>query len=98
MASVTHVCTIAHVAQILGEDADLLKAIVYNDDNLTCGNIVSVYTGQEQSLTALTDDGIQELGDMIREARLTTQTWNGFLDNIVDDPDLVAHIKAKSPR
>jgi len=98
MAAVTHVCTIAHVAEMLGEDQDLLEAIVCNDDNLTYGSIISVYTGQEESITALTDDGIEELADMIRAARLTTQTWHEFLDDFVDDPDLVARIKAKSPR
>lgn len=98
MAAVTHVCTIAHVAEMLGEDQDLLEAIVYNDDNLTYGSIISVYTGQEESITALTDDGIEELADMIRAARLTTQTWHEFLDDFVDDPELVTRIKAKSPR
>jgi len=98
MAAVTHICTIAHVAKMLGEDQELLEAIVSNDDNLSYGNIVSVYTGQEESMTALTDDGIEELADMIRAARLTTQTWHDFLDDFVDDPDLVARIRAKSPR
>ena len=98
MATVTHVCTIAHVAEMLGEDQDLLEAIICNDDNLTYGSSISVYTGQEESITALKDDGIEELADMIRAARLTAQTWHDFLDNFVDDPDLVARIKAKSPR
>ena len=49
-------------------------------------------------MTGLTDYGIEELADMIREARLTTQTWHDFLDDFVDDTDLVAQIKAKSPR
>lgn len=98
MAAVTHISTIAHVAKMLGEDQDLLEAIVYNDDNLTYGSIISVYTGQEESITALTDDGIEELSDMIRAARLTTQTWHDFLDDFVDDLELTARIKAKSPR
>ena len=98
MAAVTHICTIAHVAKMLGEDQELLEAIICNDDNLTYGSIISVYTGQEESRTALTDDGIEELADMIRAARLTTQTWHDFLDDFVDDPDLVARIRAKSPR
>lgn len=54
MATVTHVCTIAHVAEMLGKDQDLLEAIIYNDDNLTYGSIISVYTGYEESITALT--------------------------------------------
>ena len=33
MATVTHVTTIDHVAKMLGEDQDLLEAIVYNDDS-----------------------------------------------------------------
>jgi len=98
MATVTHVCTIAHVAEMLGEDQDLLEAIVCNDDNLIYGSIISIYTGQEESITALTDDGIEELGDMIREARLTTQKWHDFLDDFVDNSELVARIKEKSPR
>ena len=45
-ATVTHVCTLEYVAKMLGEDPELLEAIVYNDDNLTYGAIISVYTGR----------------------------------------------------
>ena len=98
MAAVTHVCTIDYVAKMLGEDVELLEAIVYNDDNLTYGNIVSVYTGADETVTALTDDGIVELKDMIRDARITTETWHEFLEDFVDDAEIAARIKAKSPR
>lgn len=98
MAAVTHVCTIDYVAKLLGEEAELLEAIIYNDDNLTYGNIVNVYIGPDETISALTDDGIDELTDMIRAARASTKTWYEFLDDFVDDIDLVARIKAKSPR
>ncbi|WP_415184062.1 hypothetical protein [Phaeovulum sp.] len=98
MAAVTHVCTIDYVAKRLGEDVELLGAIISNDDNLTYGNIVSVYVGPDETITALTDDGIEELTDMIRAARITNKTWHEFLDDFVDDTDLVARIKAKSTR
>ncbi|WP_022705187.1 hypothetical protein [Pseudorhodobacter ferrugineus] len=97
MAAVTHVCSIDYVAKMLGEDAELLEAIIYNDDNLTYGNIVSVYVGLDETVTALTDDGIEKLTDMIRAARITNKTWHEFLDDFVDDTDLAARIKAKSP-
>jgi len=42
MAAVTHVCTIDYVAKMLGEDVELLEAIISNDANLTYGNIISV--------------------------------------------------------
>ncbi|WP_323768532.1 hypothetical protein [Antarctobacter sp.] len=46
----------------------------------------------------MTDDGIEELKDMIRDARISTKTWHEFLEDFVDDAELVARIKAKSPR
>ncbi len=74
MAAVTHVFTINYVAKMLGEDAELLEATIYNDDNLTYGNIVSVYVGADETVTALTDDGIEELRNIIQTARRTTKT------------------------
>lgn len=98
MATVTHVCTLDYVAKMLGEDPELLEAIVYNDDNLSYGTIISVYTGPDDTITALTDDGIEELRDMFRAARLTTETWHAFLDDFVNDAELIARIKAQPPR
>ncbi|MDP1667443.1 hypothetical protein [Phaeovulum sp.] len=98
MATVTHVSTLDCVARMLGEDPELLEAIVCNDDNLSYGSIISVYTGPDETITALTDDGIDELTDMLRDARSTPETWHAFLDDFVDDENLVARIKAQSPR
>jgi hypothetical protein len=35
---------------------------------------------------------------MLRDARITPETWHAFLDDFVDDPVLVVRIKAQSPR
>ena len=78
---------------MLGKDPQLLEAIVYNDDNLSYGSIISVYTGPDDTITSLTDDGIDELKDILRDARITTETWHAFLDDFVDDAELVARIK-----
>ena len=80
MAAVTHVCTIDYVAKMLGEDVALLEAIISNGNNLTYGNIVSVYASTDDVISALTDDGIDELKDMIQTARITAKTWHEFLD------------------
>jgi len=98
MAAVTHVCTIDYFAKMLGEDLELLEAIISNDDNLTYGNILSVYLGPDDTISALTDDGVEELTDMIRAARITTKTWHEFLDDFVDDANLISRIKAQSLR
>jgi len=98
MAAVTHVCSINYVAKILGEDVELLEAIISNNDNLTYGNIISVYLGPDDTISALTDDGVEELTDMIRAARITTKTWHEFLSDFVDDADLISRIRAQSLR
>ena len=98
MGAVTHVRTLDYVARILDEDVELLEAIVSNDDNLTYGAIISVYTGADEAITALTDHGVEELTDMLSEARLTTKTWHQFLDDFVDDPELAARFKAQASR
>ena len=61
---------------------------------MSYGAIISVYIGPDDTITALTDDGIDELKDMLRDARSTPETWRDFLD----DAELVARIKAQSPR
>ena len=100
MAAITYVFTLSHVAEMLGEDLELLQAIVSNSDNLTYGSIISVIEGDDASVTALTDDGIDELTRMLSEARRSPATWAEFLDDleILADPDAIVRIKAKSTR
>ena len=93
-----YLCTIGYVAKMLGEDVELLEAIIANDDNLTYANIISVYLGPDDTISALTNEGVEELTEMIRTARITTKTWHTFLDDFVDDADIVSRIKAQSPR
>jgi len=83
---------------MMDEDLALLEAIVCNDDNLTNGSVVTVHTGTEEAITALTDDGIEELTDMLRGARKSTKTWHQFLDAFVHDTELVVRFKVQSPR
>lgn len=98
MAATTYVCAIAHVATRLGEDPDLLEAIVSNDDNLTYGSIVSVQIGPDDYITALTGSGIEELRDMLASARVSVEEWHSFLKDFVDDPDIIARVKEQPPR
>ncbi|TQM90092.1 hypothetical protein [Roseinatronobacter monicus] len=98
MAAITHIYALEYAAKMMDEDLELLEAIVWNDDNLTYGLIVTVHTGPDEAITALTDDGIEELTDMLRDARITTESWHEFLDDFVHDAELVARIKAQSLR
>lgn len=98
MATITYVFTINHVAKMLDEDPELLEAIVSNDDNLSYGDIISVYDGTEEAITALTNNGMEELRQMLADARRSTEEWNNFLEDFVSDPDVIERIQAKSPR
>lgn len=98
MATVTFVYTTDYVAEMLEEDVDLLQAIIYNDDNLTYGNIVTVVTGEDQTTSALTDDGIDELRQMLTDARKSAAKWQEFLECFVDDQEVVERVKTYSPR
>ena len=98
IAAVTHVCTMEYVAKMLGEDLEMLEEIVANDDNLSYGAIISVHTGRDEALTALTDDGIEELKDMLAAARRSSQTWSDFLEDFVGEPEIIARVKQNGPR
>lgn len=98
IATITHVHALAYAAEMLGDDVELLQAIIWSGDNLTYGSIISVYTGLDETITALTEDGVDELSDMLREARRTTQTWHGLRDDFVDDQEFATRFKAQPPR
>ncbi len=95
LATETHVYAIEDVAKMLGEDLQMLAAIVENDDILHDGAIISIHTGNEKAITALTDDGIDELKDMLDDARRSPDGWHGFLKDFVADPDIVTGVKEK---
>lgn len=98
MATVTQVYTIEYAAKLLGEDPELLEAIISNDDNLTYGTIIYVCTGTDESINTLTEDGIDELRDMLKDARRSEDVWNNFLEDFVEDPDVIARVKCQGPR
>jgi hypothetical protein len=76
----------------------LLEAIVSNDDNPTYGNIVSVHVGHADYITTLTDDGVEELRDMLASARVSVEEWHRFLDDFIDEPDIIARVKGQPLR
>jgi hypothetical protein len=98
MSTVGQVYTLKYVATLLGEDLEMLEAIVSNDDNLTYGSIVSVCTGPDESITSLTDDGVDELCRMITCARRSPAEWDEFLESFVGDQDIINRVKAQNPR
>lgn len=98
MAATNYACSIAHVASRLGEDPELLEAIVSNDDNLTYANIVSAQTGHDDYITALTDNGIEEIRERLAFAPASIEERHSFLDDFVADSDVIARVKKQPLR
>ena len=97
MATVTQAFTVHHVAKRLGEDPELIEAIVANDDNLTYGAIITVHTNTDtdEAILALTADGVDELKDVLESTRRSDRTWTEVLDDFVSDPQIAARVKTK---
>lgn len=98
MPTVRWVYALEYVATLLGEDLEMLEAIVSNDDNLTYGNTVSVCTGPDESSTSLTDDGVDELSRMITCARRSPAEWDEFLESFVGDQEIINRVNAQNLR
>lgn len=96
MATVAHGTTIDDGAKMPGEEQERLGAIAYNGENMTYGSIVSVST--DEAITALTDDGISKIKDMLASARRSTKDWHDVLRDFVADPHIIARVKNQPPR
>ena len=74
---------------MLGENLELLEEISSNDDNLDYGEIVTIWTGEDETITSFTDDGIDSLRAFIADVR----TWPGgicqFLVDSLSEPDVI---------
>ncbi len=61
-------------------------------------HLLYVCTGTDDSFNTLTEDGIDELRDMLKDARRSEDAWNNFLEDFVDDPDVITPVKCRGPR
>ena len=83
---------------MLGGNPDIHEAIAYNDDNLTYGAVISVYSDPKETVAARTDDSIHEPTQMLADARLSPENWNSFLSAVVSNPDIIARVNEKGPQ
>jgi hypothetical protein len=67
LAAISHVFTITYVAQMLGENEDWLHEL--SIDMLPEDGCLYVYSGQDDAITAFTDDGIESLKQIIADLR-----------------------------
>lgn len=84
--------------QDAGRKPGIVGEIASNDDNLDYGDIVTIWTGDEETITSFTDDGIDSLRAFIRDVR----TWPGgihqFLTGSLWEPDVIERIMSDEPK
>ncbi len=96
MSRDTHIVAIGYVAQMIGENLELLEEIAPNSDNLDYGEMISVATGPDGGLTAFTARGIENLQEFIADVR-TSPGIRQFLIDQACDPDVIERIMASEP-
>jgi hypothetical protein len=94
MARSRFIYTLKEVAGMIGESLELIEELTANSDNITEGELVYVRDGSEDGTRGLTDDGIDDLQNLLADIR----TWDGgirqFLADEQCDPEMIERVMA----
>jgi hypothetical protein len=94
MARSRHIYTLKEVAAMIGENLELIEEITANSDNIAEGEMVYVRDGSEDGTTGLTENGVNDLQELLADIR----TWDGgireFLVGEQCDPEIIERILA----
>jgi hypothetical protein len=94
MARSKHIYTLKEVAVMIGENLELLEEITANSDNIAEGEMFYVRDGSEDGTTGLTENGVNDLEELLADIR----TWDGgireFLEKEQCDPEIIERILA----
>jgi hypothetical protein len=86
--------TLKEVAGMIGENLELIDEVTANSDNISEGQLLYVRDGSEDGTTGLTENGVDELQNLLADIR----TWDGgicqFLIDEQCDPDVVERVMA----
>lgn len=98
MARSRHMYTLKDVANIIGENLELLEEVTSNSDNIIEGEMVDVHDGSDYGTRGLTEDGIECLQDLLKDIR----SWDGgirqFLIDEMCEPEMIKRIMADEPK
>ncbi|MBM7048448.1 hypothetical protein [Rhizobium lusitanum] len=94
MARSRFIYTLKEVAGMIGENLELIEEVTANSDNIAEGELVYVRDGSEDGTKGLTENGIDDLQDLLADIR----TWDGAIRHfLVDeqcDPDMIERVMA----
>lgn len=94
MARPRFIYTLKEVAGRIGENLELIEVVTANSDNIAEGELVYVRDGTEDGTKGLTENGIDDLQNLLADIR----TWDGgirqFLADEQCDPELIERVMA----
>lgn len=94
MACSRIIYTLKEVAEMIGENLELIEEVTANSDNISEGELLYVRDGSEYGTKGLTENGVGELQNLLADIR----TWDGgirqFLVDEQCDPDVVERVMA----
>jgi hypothetical protein len=94
MARSRFIYTLKEVAGMIGENLELIEELAANSDNIAEGELVHVRDGSEDGTKGLTENGIDDLQDLLADIR----TWDGgirqFLVDEQCDPEMIERVMA----
>ncbi|WP_192258079.1 hypothetical protein [Mesorhizobium caraganae] len=94
MARSRFVYTLKDVAGMISENLELVEELTANSDNIAEGELVYVRDGSEDGTKGLTENGIDDLQNLLADIR----TWDGgirqFLVDEQCDPEMIERVMA----
>jgi hypothetical protein len=94
MARSRFIYTLKEVAGMIGENLELIEEVTANSDNIAEGELVYVRDGSEDGTKGLTENGIDDLQNLLADIR----TWDGgirqFLVDEQCDPEMIERVMA----
>ena len=94
MARSRIIYTLKEVAEMIGENLELIEEVTANSDNISEGELLYVRDRSEYGTKGLTENGVDELQNLLADIR----TWDGgirqFLVDEQCDPDVVERVMA----
>ncbi|TCP77804.1 MULTISPECIES: hypothetical protein [unclassified Rhizobium] len=92
MARSRFIYTLQEVATMISENLELIEEVTANSDNIAEGELVFIRDGSEDGTRGLTENGIDDLQNLLADIR----TWDGgirqFLTDEQCDPEMIKRV------
>ncbi|PWJ87449.1 hypothetical protein C8D77_11625 [Mesorhizobium loti] len=94
MARSRFVYTLEDVASTISENLELVEELTANSDNIAEGELVYVRDGSEDGTTGLTENGIDDLQNLLADIRTWDACIRQFLVDEQCDPEMIERVMA----